>query len=124
MVFMVVPPDIFLVDQHLVHGAARPRAAKIGGEATSVEQRSNLAFGPAVLDERPVYRSDRLDFPFGSGHQDDAVCLDALLFTAHQLALGSAGLIDQFSTELVSGSAALAVPQFDQATLAGENLGR
>src|SRR5690606_10278122 len=54
--------------------------------------------------------------------ENDPVGLKALLLAARQLALGIAVLVDQHPAQSVSGRAALAKTEFDQAALARENL--
>jgi len=84
----------------------------------------NLALGPALVDEQLVHALDNPLFFFGAGHQDDAVGLQALLLAARQLALRVAVLVDQHPAQPVSGRAALAIPQLDEAALPGEDFDR
>ena len=73
---------------------------------------------------RPIDSTDRLDFGVGPWHQDDTISLDALVLAASELAFDRRTLVDQASPQPVAGRATLAEPEFDEAALASEHLGR
>ena len=89
-----VVADVFLVGENLVDGAVRPGPAEIRQDSRLVEQRGDLAFQPASVDELAVHPPDGLDFLFRSGHEDHPVCLQALALTPVKNALRLAILVD------------------------------
>ena len=97
----------------------RPRSVL---DAPLVEQRGDLAFQPASVDELAVYPPDGLDFLFRSGHEDHPVCLQALALTPVKNALRLAILVDAHAAQPVARHAALAVAALDKPALTGEHL--
>ena len=89
-----VVADILFVGQHLMDGATGPGAVEIRLQAALVQQRRDLAFEPAAVDELPVNPPNILDFVVGSGNQDDPIGLQALVLASGEYALGLAVLVD------------------------------
>ncbi len=102
--------------------AARPWTFEIGQDATSIEQVSDLGFGPAALDEEVIDLSNNLNLVIGTGDKDDPVGCDALVLAAAERALRFAGLIDKHTSKAEACGAALAIAETDQISLAGEHL--
>ena len=75
------------------------------------------------IDELAVDPANHLEFLLGTGNQDHAIGLQALMFPKSENALRNPILIDPHSAEPVTRHAALAIAKFDQPALAGKNLG-
>ena len=116
-----VVPDVFFVGQHLVDGRARPRAAEIGAVSFGVQGLRDFALWAPLAHEHLVHALDDPLFLLGAGDQNHAVGLKALLLAARQLALRIAMLVDQHAAEPVPGRIALAIAQFDETALPGED---
>ena len=108
-----VVADVFLVGQHLVDRAARPRPAQVRQDALLVESRRDLAFQPAALDELPVHPPNGLHLLFRPGNEDHPVGLEALVLALLEDALGRAVLVDTHAAQPVAGRAALAEAEPD-----------
>src|SRR5581483_4558987 len=108
--------DIFFVDEHLVHGPARPGPVKISSCAAFVKNESDLSFGLSALGKGSVDPADRLYFFGGTGDENHTVCLNAFVLTGAELAFRNSGLVDQFSPEAIAGHSPLPVSQLDQPT--------
>ncbi|MCY1559618.1 hypothetical protein D9M68_966710 [compost metagenome] len=83
-----VVADIFLVDQNLMDGAARPGPVQVGQHALSVQVQRNLDLIALFLDEAPIDRPHDLDLFGRPRHQDNAVRLKALMVIAVEQCLG------------------------------------
>jgi hypothetical protein len=75
-----VRPGIFWVCQKLVNYRTRPRASEIGEKSTPVQPCRNFPFGLALSRKSIIDISHNLNFFAGSGHKNDAVSLNALVY--------------------------------------------
>ena len=119
-----VVADVLLVGQYLIDGGARPLPVQVGAHLHAIQAPGNLRFRQSLLNEPLVDQIDDTSLVVGAGHQDYSIGLKAFVLATSQFALHGSVLVDQDAAESITGRAALAVAEFDQATLAGEHLGR
>ena len=117
-----VVADVFLVDKHLVDGAAGPGPVEVRHDALFVQQRGDLAFQPAPVHELPVHPADVLHLLIRSRDEDHPVGLQALVLPAIEDALGLAVLVDAHAAQPVSRHAALAESEPYEPALARKHL--
>lgn len=77
--------DIFLIDQELVDGPPRPRAAAIRRNTARVEPCCDLGFILMLIDKAAINVPDDRNLVLGAEYQDDAVRLNALVLPEMEL---------------------------------------
>lgn len=104
-----VVSDVFLIDEDLMHDAARPCPAEISFLPLRIQQGRDFRLATPVIDERSINPLHRSDLLRRTGNQNNAVCLEAFLFTPEQQGLGASALVDQTAANAEPGRTALAI---------------
>src|SRR5207248_6447046 len=117
-----VAADVLLVRQELMDGGPGPLAAEISPHAHAIEAASDLRLHQPVVDEPAVDLVHDVDLLLRTRCEDHPVRLQALLLAPSKFGLGVALLVDENSTQPISGWTALSEAQFDQTALPGEHL--
>jgi hypothetical protein len=77
-----------------VDRATRPRTAEICHDPTLIEHLRDLTLEEAVFDEGAIDIANDFYLRERTRDEDDAISLNTLLFTARELTLPCAGMID------------------------------
>src|SRR5258708_26438569 len=104
--------------------ARRPRPSQVGGYAAPVQHARQLGFGHPLFDEHAIHPKNDPYLFRRSRDQDDAVRLNAFVFSLVEYPFTLAGNITEHTTKPVPWRAALVEPEFDKAALPDEHLGR
>ena len=119
-----VVPRVFLVRQHLPHGARPPAPPQVGRHAFLVEDVGYLGFEQAAGQEHRIHPADDPDLGIRPRDEDDPVRLEAFTLAPGEVRLGAAVLVQHHPAQSIAGGAALAVTHDDQAALAFVHLDR
>ena len=76
------------------------------------------------MDEHPVNAQNGLDFFRRTRHQDNAISLEAFMFTASQFAFGSTTFVLQHAAQTKSCGTSLAIAKFNKSALTREDFDR
>src|ERR1035438_3464848 len=83
-----VVPDVFLISEEFVDGAARPGLANLVEDAISVERGGDLCFRVVLGGEEAIDAAHRCLFMVWPWGEDDAFGLEALAFSPGEGGLG------------------------------------
>lgn len=119
-----VVPDVFLVDQDLVDGAAGPDPAEISQDATGIQNLGNLGLGLSIVDEAVIDLLNDGNLIGWLRDKGDAIRLNALEFTALQDSFRHTMFVDQHAQQTEARRTGLAIAELDQAALACKDLQR
>src|SRR5258706_6236664 len=101
-----------------------PRTPQVGVYAALVQHARELGFGHSLFDEHAIHPKNDPYFFRRSRNQDNAVRLNAFVFSLVEYPFTLAGNITEHTTEPEPWRASLVEPKFDKAALPDENLSR
>ena len=110
-----VVADVFLIGEHLMDGRPRPLAAKVGANASRIEDGGDFSLRPALGHKRLIDPANVGLLVIGTRNEHDPVGLDALLLTMRQHSLRLSGLVHQHPAQSITRNTTLLVTEGDQA---------
>ena len=115
---------ILLIDQNLVHRATGPRASQVGRNPALIENVGDITLSLAILDKSAIDPAHNLDLLRRSGHENDAIGLDAFVLASSEFSFDDGILIDKAPAQTEASGSSLAKSKFDKPALPCKNFRR